>query len=180
MIEREFLVCDSSIEINADPVNYGFNGKYYYPEPIRSSYRGKFKYFDANFGIQALTIPIKIHPALRNDSLFPQQAETGFNIGFAPGYKMNYNVMNPFKKFLGKNLTSYSVTAGALLGFGTVALKGASNAPGLSTVDRTSPTFSYGGYLVLGIDNVNVGCSFGFDNAMGGGGKYWVYQNKIW
>jgi hypothetical protein len=162
-----------------DPANLGFGGKIYFPELSNTDDRKPFRYYDVTFGIQALTVPIKIRKHLANDSLFPKQVETGFNIGFAPGFKFNYYIFDPTHKFLGKRLTTYSATPGLLLGLGTAGLKQA-NAPGLPTIDRTALVFTYGGYFVLGINNINVGFAAGWDRVTDSGRKYWVYQNKMW
>ncbi|MNY23850.1 hypothetical protein D3C86_1575330 [compost metagenome] len=105
--------------------------------------------------------------------------ETGVNIGFAPVLKWNLNIFNPIKKTMGKTLNSYSINTGLLLNLGATDLSNTGNAPGLET-NRKSATFSYGGFVLFGINNINFGYALGWDKVLGSGGSYWIYQNKPW
>lgn len=134
---------------------------------------------ECRFGLQTLSIPIKIRPGLRNDTLYPGQVETGVNIGFAPVLKYIYNIYNPSKKFMGKSLTQLSISTGPLLGLGATDLKKTGNAPGLLS-DRKSALFSYGTFLMFGVNSINFGYAIGGDLILGEGHHYWVYQGKVW
>jgi hypothetical protein len=139
----------------------------------------KFEYSSGAFGLQALTIPLKVRPARSLKIDYPTSVETGVNLGFALGYKMTNNVFTTHKNLWGKNSVAYSLTPGALLGIGGTALKAAANAPGLP-FDYTAPSFSYGGFVLFGINNISIGYAFGFDHVIGTGGKYWIYQDRLW
>ncbi|WP_295801105.1 hypothetical protein [Mucilaginibacter sp.] len=164
------------------PDKVKLNGVVYTPEvdiePAGKYFRS-LTYFDTKFALQALTIPLKFRNQIGDGSKYPSQVETGVNIGFAPTIKFNYNVFNPIKKTMGKLLNTYSINTGILLNLGSTALKAATNAPGLP-VDRTSATFTYGTFVLFGINNINFGYAVGLDNVLGDGHKYWVYQNKLW
>lgn len=162
--------------------NRGYKGDIYFPETQINTLtqKSKFRYWDTKFGLQGLTVPLKVRPALTNDSLYPSQVETGVNIAFAPTVKFNYNVFNPFDKFLGKHLTSYSLSAGPLFGFSSIALSKTKNAPNLATADRTALSLSYGLYVVLGINNINVGYAIGYDRVLGSGRSEWAYRGIPW
>ena len=151
---------------------------YYFGEPEFGKYK-HFKYKTITGGIQAITIPIKIRSALSDKTKYPSLVETGINIGFAPSIKFSSNSFSTSKNFLGKNLNIYSLTCGGLLNLGTTDLDSANNAPGLA-VNRKALTFSYGGFVLFGFNNINFGYALGWDNVIGTGRKNWVYQGHLW
>lgn len=161
------------------PEKLSLDNVYYNPETSILKDNKSFKYLDSKFAIQTLSIPLKFRKALDDGTKFPTQVETGINIGFAPVYKWNLNIFNPTKKYMGKVLNTYSVNLGGLLNLGATDLKTASNAPGLKS-DRKSGTFSYGTFVMFGINNINFGYAIGWDKVLGEGGSNWVYQNKMW
>lgn len=157
-------------------------GVYYTTESnvaAAKDYRQSFIYGDIKFGMQALTIPLKFRKAIGDGVLNPSTVETGFNVGFAPSVKFTRNVFNPLSKTMGKSLNQYSLTTGLLLNLGTTDLKKASNAPGILS-DRKSATFTYGTFVMFGINNINFGYAFGIDNLLGNKGANWVYNKKGW
>lgn len=178
---------DSISVPDTDQRKYVYGKKLYYPEhdyftknsDSTPKKQKTFVYSDWSIGLQALTIPIKIRPALRNDTIFPSQVETGFNIGFAPHVKYNIKRFNPDKKFMDKASGTFSVASGLLLGLGATDLKVATNAPGLKS-DRKSGVFSYGTFIMFGVNNINIGYAIGGDAVIGEGGKYWKYQGVYW
>lgn len=158
------------------------NGSYYSTETNImkfEKYQKSFRYTDWKFAIQTLSIPLKFRKALDDGTKYPQQVETGVNVGFAPVIKYNFNVYNPTKKIMGKSLNQYSINTGLILNIGATDLKSASNAPGLKS-DRKSPTFTYGTFLMFGVNNINFGYAIGWDKIIGEGHSNWVYQNKLW
>lgn len=101
-----------------------FVGKYYYPELEQATIK-KLTYFDTKPVLQGISIPLKIRPKLSTPALldsFPSQAETGFNIAFAGGWKFNINTYSSKKDVFGKNVRQFSLTPGWLLGTGAVDL----------------------------------------------------------
>jgi hypothetical protein len=167
---------------NALPDKINLNGVVYTPEndmDTVSKYRRSFTYWDTKFGLQALSIPLKFRSKIGDGSKYPAQVETGVNIGFAPTIKLDYNVFNPVRKIMGKPTNTYSVNTGFLLNLGGTALKASTNAPGLA-VDHTAATFTYGAFLLFGVNNINFGYAVGVDNVMGQGSSNWVYQHKVW
>jgi len=137
------------------------------------------KYLDLKFALQTLSIPLKFRKALDDGTKYPSQVETAVNFGFAPAIKLNYNFFNPTKKVIGKALNSYGINAGLLFNLGAVELNQKLSAP-LIKSDRKSAVFSYGGFLMLGINNINFGFAVGRDRVFGENGPLWVYQNKWW
>lgn len=154
-------------EVNSDPLRV----KYFEQE--------NFWFYHGKFALNALTIPLKFRKGVGDEALNPSTLETGFNVNFAPSYRLNWSSFNPSRKFLGNNLTNYSLTFGGLLGIGGTDLKTKTNAPGLLS-DRKSTTLTYGGTIIFGFNSFGVGYAVGFDNVLGTGSKYWVYQNKVW
>jgi hypothetical protein len=186
-IELKNITAIDSTTLEGDtesPFYLGFENIYYTPE-ARSFASGKefenkpFKYYYGKFALTAMTIPLKYRGGIGDETLNPPTFETGFNINFAPSYRFNWSFYDPNQKIFGNNLTNYSITLGGLLGLGTAGLKKASNAPGLLS-DRTSATFTYGAIALLGFNTIGIGYSVGFDNVLGEGRDYWVYQNKVW
>lgn len=104
---------------------------FYFPPNIKgcndsSIGKKKFWYFDTKPVFQALTIPLKIRPKLTKPELkdsFPGQAESGFNIGVAFGWKLNFNQFEKTKDIFGQNTHHYSITPGLFLGTGIASLK---------------------------------------------------------
>lgn len=140
---------------------------------------GSFKFYYGKFSLTGLTIPLKFRKGVGDELLNPSTLETGFNVNFAPSYRLNWSSFNPKRKFLGANLTNYSITVGGLLGIGGTDLKTKTNAPGLLS-DRKSTMLTYGGTVIFGLNSFGIGYAVGFDNVLGAGSKYWVYQNRIW
>lgn len=134
-----------------------------------------FKYFYGKFVLSSMTVPLKYRFSVGNDSLNPPTWETGFNVNFAPSYRLNWSKFNPTKKFLGNSLINGSLTFSGLFGVSGVSLKKASNAPGLVS-DRTASAVSFGFMLSGGVNTIGFGLALGWDKVLGSGGKYWVYQ----
>ncbi|MET2984801.1 hypothetical protein [Aureibaculum conchae] len=144
-----------------------------------SEYQESFKYSQFQVALQTLSIPLKFRKRVDNGSMIPNQVETGVNIGLAPVAKLSLNVFNPSEKTMGKNTNQYSINGGLLLNLGATDLKAASSAPGIS-VDRKAATFTYGTFIMVGVNNFNLGYAIGWDNAIGNDSSKWVYQNKLW
>lgn len=154
--------------------------KYYYSESDTGfNPRKSFIYYDVKFGLQALTVPLKFRKGVGNDTINPPNVETGFNVGFAPGWKFTMNIYKPTKNYLGKNTTYLAVAIGPHVGLGATDLKKDGNAPGLLS-NRKSPMLTYGLYAMLGFNNINVGYAWGKDYVTGTGADHWVYQGKSW
>jgi hypothetical protein len=142
-------------------------------------FQRSFVYSDCKFALQTLTIPLKFRKALDDGTKFPNQVESGVNIGFAPVVKYSINVFNPGKKIMGKSTNQYSINSGLILNLGATDLKTTTTAPGLKS-DRKSPMFTFGTFIMIGINNINFGYAIGIDKIIGEGHSYWVYQDKIW
>lgn len=185
-VAKSNIVVKDSADIDPGKVKL-FSGleDIFYTNEVRSFLNNKrfdsddFSYYYGKFSLSAMTIPLKYRGGVGNDTINPPTLETGFNINFAPAYRLNWSAYNPSRKFLGSNLTNYSITLGGLLGIGGTDLKTKTNSPGLLS-DRKSTIFTYGGMILLGLNSIGVGYSFGFDNVLGTGSDYWVYQGKLW
>lgn len=171
--------------VNAEPPvaeKIATSGTYYSTETGVEQfehYKHSFRYTDWKFAIQTLSIPLKFRKALDDGTKYPAQVETGINVGFAPVIKYNLNVFNPMRKVMGKTLNQYSLNTGLILNIGATDLKASGNAPGLKS-DRKAPTFTYGAFLMFGVNNINFGYAVGWDKIIGEGHANWVYQNKLW
>ena len=173
---------------NIDPTKLGgFSGlenTYYTPETKTFMFNKQFdkkgfNFYNGKFALTGMTVPLKYRSGVGDEALNPPNLETGFNVNFAPSYRFNWNNYNPSQKFLGNTITNYSVTLGGLIGVGGTDLKTKTNAPGLLS-DRKSTVITYGGMVLFGLNSIGIGYAFGFDNVLGTGSKYWVYQNKVW
>jgi len=162
------------------------NRKLYFPETdlvTDNNKKDKLKYFDTKPVFQALTIPLRIRPKLdrsRYLDSFPQQAETGVNVGLSFGWKFSHNIYNVNKNILGQNLNSYSLIPGIFLGLSTADLSKAKTRNPSIDFDRKAAAVTAGGYLMMGINNINLGIAWGTDFATGNGHRQWVYQGKGW
>lgn len=168
-----FPPMDSKIALNGSV--YTFEDS----RPDLNCYQNDFWYRDTKIALQTLSIPIKFRKEVEDGSLIPNQVETGVNVGLAPVVKFNFNRFNPKKKLMGKSTNQFSINTGLLLNLGATDLKAASSAPDI-TIDRKAATFTYGTFLMFGVNNFNIGYAVGWDNALGNGGSNWVYQNKAW
>lgn len=163
-------------------------GKIYFPEQdldTNPHHPVKLKYFDTKPVLQGLTIPLKIRPKLKEfnsksllDS-FPQQAESGFNVGVAFGWKLTHNIYNANKNIFSQNTNKYSITPGWYLGTGAVDLKKANTRDPIK-FERKAAIITTGGFLMIGFNTINLGYSFGWDFATGTGKEQWVYKGKLW
>lgn len=143
----------------------------------------KLSYFNSKVVLQALTIPIKIRPALKGQQygdLFPGQVETGFSANLAAGVKFNHNMYNSNKNVFGNNTTTVSFTPGVFFGFGAADLKKTNTLNPAITVERKALIRSYGYFLMFGVHNINLGYAMGWDYATGTGSSQWVYKGKKW
>lgn len=155
-------------------------GKYYFPEADNDTQKNvpyKLAYFDTKPVIQALTIPLKIRPAL-NDAV-PSQAETSFNVGVAFGWKFTHNVYDSRKNIFGQNTNRYSLSPGIFLGTGATDLKAANTDPSIQ-IERKAALITTGGFVMVGFNSINFGYAFGGDFATGSKSKDWLYQGKMW
>lgn len=162
-------------------------GKLYFPEldfdTLTKPPSIKLKYFDTKPVLQALYIPLKIRPKINTEILkdsFPSQAETGFNVGVALGWKFTHNVYNTKKNILGQNTNRYSIAPGFFLGAGATDLKKVNTRNPAIKFERKAALITTGGYLMVGFNSINFGYAFGADFATGIGSKQWLYQGKIW
>ena len=139
-----------------------------------------FRYKTGQVSLQALSIPIKIHPATQSNGIeYPAQTEANFNVGIALGIKYGINKFFSSKnKFWNTNTVTYSLTPGAFINLGATSLD-ADNAPGI-TKKVTLPTFSCGGVLLLGINSFHIGYALGVDNILGKEKEFYIYQNQLW
>lgn len=140
-------------------------------------------YFDTKPSLQALTIPLKIRPALNDQALkdsFPSQAEAGFSIGLSFGWKFNFNVITSQKDIFDQNIHRVSITPGFVLGSGVTELKKANTRNPVIEFERKAAVVTTGGFIMVGFDRFNVGYSFGADWATGKGSGAWLYQGRLW
>jgi hypothetical protein len=161
-------------------------GKVYFPETeLYKSKKVPFKlwYFDTKPVLQALSIPLKIRPELNSEAVsdsFPSQAQAGFTIGVAGGWKFNFNVYNSKISIFGQNTNRYSIAPGIFIGAGSTRLSKSNTSDPKISFERDAALITTGGFILLGFNIINFGYAIGVDFATGTGGKQWVYQGKIW
>lgn len=147
-------------------------------------YRTAVTYFDSQIAVQALTIPLKVRPALTSEALrdsFPSQAISGFNLGFSAGWQFRYNAFRSKKNLFGDHTTKFSITPGGFLGLGAQKLNNANTrGPNRFSIERSAVSISMGFYAMLGFDRFNIGYAIGWDYATGNGRSAWVYQGHHW
>jgi hypothetical protein len=108
------------------------------------------------------------------------------NLGFAYVFKFTNHTYrrlywNNSKKAeaLADQNTRFTYAFGPFIGPTIVDLK-SGNTDGKVKKDRSVIGLTYGGVAVLGYNEFNVGLALGFDTALGGEGKHWIYKNKPW
>lgn len=159
---------------------------YYFPEvelDPNGSTADRFVYFDSKPVFQALTIPLKIRPQIRDFQLkdsFPSQVETGFNFAFAIGYKFVRNIYKADKNFLGQFTNRSSITPGFLVGAAATDLKKSNTRQPIIEFERKAPLISLGGFVMMGFNNINFGYVLGVDYAFGTGAHSWLYRGRAW
>lgn len=134
--------------------------------------------------LQALTVPIKVRPALNDQILY--NASSSVNVGFAVGYKFtHYAYQNHYQKikekliYINSRTRSYSITPGIFAGPTIVSLTG-KNTEGIVKIDRSVLGLTTGGFGVFGIGNFNLGLAIGWDFSFGEEGSKWIYNRKPW
>lgn len=138
----------------------------------------RIKYRDYKFVLQAISVPLKFRKATEN---LGYATESGTNIAFGGGLKWSYNRYDANKSFLGQKTNSLSFTPGLMFGVGATDIK-ANITASPTFKDRKEPIFSFGGFFMLGFNNINIGFVIGKDLALKEGRKAggWVYDSKIW
>lgn len=156
--------------------------KAYFAEGSNAAGRKSLWYRDDKFVLQTASIPIKIRSKITTpvykDS-FPSQVETGFNIGFLIGGKRTWNRYRTSANIFGQKTDKYSITGGLILSAGAVDLGTATTRPKIE-FPRKAAMVSYGGSVVFGINSVNIGYAFGWDDPFGPNASTWLYKGKMW
>jgi hypothetical protein len=179
---KSSVLIDSISVTPPKPEKIQMNGVFYSTENSveeLDNYQRSFIYSDWKFALQTLTIPFKFRKAIDDVIIIPNQVESSINIGFAPVMKYNINVFNPGNKIMGKSLNQYSINTGLILNLGATDLNSTTNAPELKA-NRKASMFTYGTFIMIGINNINFGYAIGCDKVIGEGHSNWVYQGKIW
>jgi len=159
------------------------DGTLYYPEIKydNSSNDAHFHYTEFKHGLQGMTVLLKFRGNIAEGKVprIPPMVESGSTFAMAYGFRHTWNAYNPDKNIWGKRITTFSVTAGPMLGGSAVELKAATNAPGLGG-DRKSAAISYGAFAMIGTGPINIGYAIGTDRILGYGASNWVYGGKTW
>lgn len=111
---------------------------------------------------------------------FPRQVESGVNLGLALGYKFTYNWFRSTKDALGRFTNQLAFAPAIFIGTGVTDISNSNTRfiPKITT--RKTAIFSFGGVVMFGFNNINVGYATGWDWAQGDYGKDWVFQGKQW
>ena len=143
-----------------------------------------FRYTEAHFVLQALTIPFKYNFKI-NDSIL-SKASADFNIGAAFGFKIT---KNKYRKFytrqdgtdspLNDYTTNWSFTPGIFLAPSVIEVDSALTG-GKVNMDRDVIGLTFGAFFVVGYNDFNFGLSLGFDKTFGQGPSAWIYNGKPW
>lgn len=148
----------------------------------RQPSKSKFKYLEQKIMLQAISIPIKVRPALKSEALkdsFPSTTEVGVNFGLSFGWKGTYNIWNQKKNILATNSNKFSLATAILFNTSGVDLK-KSNTQGYNVFDRKAVILSPGVFIGVGFNNIHVGGSVGVDYATGTNATRWIYDGKLW
>ncbi|GAB3300003.1 hypothetical protein GCM10027511_15120 [Hymenobacter humi] len=144
----------------------------------------KLRFYESYPIFQAITVPVKLRPAL-HDTL-EYRAAGGFDVGISWGWKHSFHTYRnvyhqPTGQFLSKKISQFSIVPGAFLTLGTEELNmEKKNVKQPIGYIREVPILSPGGFLVLGVNRVNVGLALGADFTFGSAARVWIYQGKPW
>lgn len=144
----------------------------------------KFRYIEFKKALQALSIPLKFRPGIRDT--IPNSASAAFNVGFAYAFKFtefNYKRLywndNGSAKPLGHLTNKFTYAFGPFIGPTIVELKSA-NTDGKVKKDRSVAALTLGGFFVFGVNEFNAGLAFGIDKTFGDQAGTWMYSGKPW
>lgn len=139
-------------------------------------------YQDGKVVLQSATIPIKIRSSINNQNYldsFPSQVETGFNVGFLSGYRFSWNKYRGNANIFGQTTDKYSITVGGIFSLGATDLSATTTRPKI-VFPRKTAMISYGLTTVVGINSINLGYAFGWDQAVGPKSSTWLFKGKLW
>jgi hypothetical protein len=144
----------------------------------KKKYLNRVYYTDYKVILQGLSVPLKFRKPI-ND--LPYTTETSVNLALGVGIKYGLNWYNANKSFFGQKTNTLSFSGGFLLGASAVDVTADKNA-GPNFKSTKEPIGSYGGFVMIGFNNINIGFIIGKDYALKDGSKSggWFYDGKTW
>jgi hypothetical protein len=149
-----------------------------------------FRYRQWRVYVQAMAIPLKFRRPVEASlaqgatparAAVHAQVETGPSIALAPGFKHSWHRYRGTKNALGFTTSSFSLSAGALLGLGVVDINAKSTQGRIPDTDASrNAIIPVGAHFVVGFNNLNAGVAGGWDIITGPNRSAWNYHGKFW
>jgi hypothetical protein len=80
----------------------------------------------------------------------------------------------------GLKVTTVSLTPGVFYGLSATSLTKANTRNPVIDIERSALSHTFGGFAMLGFNNINIGYSIGWDFVTGPNKSAWLYQGKVW
>lgn len=150
----------------------------YQPE-IKIKEKSNFSLIKNSFDIDFLTIPLKLRSAEKD---VPPQLNANLNGAVYFGYrtdiyKINYT-QNPLKTAM-RQTNHFGYSIGLFTGFGNTSMS-PTNSNNILKQEYDGVVWSKGIAGIIGINNITMGLTFGFDNLLDKNRTIWIYENKPW
>lgn len=147
----------------------------HYSDTVQKRYFFHHKSFDVDF----LTIPFKYRPRANR---FPRQFNANLNGGVYLGYRNDSYVVkyakDPFGKY-GRRTTHFGFSVGGFTGLGGTAMN-----PWVTNdqiqIEYDGVVWTKGIASIIGLDQVTLGLSVGWDHLLDKNKGFWLYQGKPW
>lgn len=172
----------SSVNYTDNRAEYGTHFTHDY-DSIQDIGYNSFNYNELKISFTSFTVPLKVRPKVESLALldsFPKTIENSFSISFAPGIRYSWNYFTPDNPYNGTYFTRISITGGLMAGIGSVELSKDNTRDPITIFKHKTFIYSTGFYGLIGLNNLQLGLSYGWDFATGAGSKGWVYQGQDW
>lgn len=166
-------IIDKKIEVDT-----GSNFNQYIAE-LKNIEPFDFKLTQNSLDIDFLTIPLKLRKAQHR---VPAQLNTNLNgavyLGYRTDvYKVNYKI-NPLK-IAQRQTNHFGYSFGIFSGFGNTFLS-PTNTNNVLQQEYDGIVWSKGIAGIIGINNISIGLTVGFDNLLDKNKSLWIYEKKPW
>lgn len=138
-----------------------------------------FRYYEHQMFLQPVTIALRFRGEALRDTV-PAQATTGFNAGFALGWKLSKIYWRRNKNAFNSQTQRYSLGLGGLFSMGAVELNDKNTRAPRAQFPRSVPVLTYGAMVTLGLGSLNLGVAGGIDRTFTTQTDGWLYQGKPW
>lgn len=150
-----------------------------YLPKLQNNQKIDFKLSQTSFDVDFFTIPLKLRFTEKG---VPPQLNANINGAVYVGcrrdsYKIKYHT-NPLKANIRKT-NHFGYSLGFFTGFGNTFMS-PTNTNTVLQQEYDGIVWSKGVAGIIGINNFNIGLTFGFDNILDKNKSIWIYENRPW